>query len=72
MDNTTPTYEMNKTYTYVIENYGFDMLNIEEVNNIYKDGRVFSHFIELWLAKKFTLKHINGCKDHDFTDINTI
>jgi hypothetical protein len=72
MDNTTPTYEFNKTYTHVIENYGFDILNIEEVNNKYKDGRVFSHFIELWLAKMFTLKHINGCKDHDFTDINNL
>jgi hypothetical protein len=64
------TFEFNKTYTSTIENFEFGDLDSEKIKYIFKDGRVFSHFIEPWLAKQFHLKHIEGCKDHDFTDIN--
>ena len=65
-----PLFELNKTYINIIDNISFDYMDLETINSIFKDGRVFSHFIEPWLAKKFNLKHIKGCKDHDFTNIN--
>jgi len=61
--------EFNKTYNFTIENFGFGGLDSEKIKDIFKDGRVFSHFIEPWLARQFHLQHIEGCKDHDFTDI---
>jgi hypothetical protein len=62
--------ELNKTFTYTITNYAFDTLPDEIVKEIYKDGRVFSHFIEHWLAQRYPLNHISGCKAYDFTDKN--
>ena len=61
---------LNETNTYMLSNIGFDCLSEEVVNSIYKDGRVFSHFIEKWLEGKYPLKHITGCKGHDFEDRN--
>jgi hypothetical protein len=34
-----------------------------------KDGRPFAHFIEAWLAEKYPLVHVPGCKQYDHTDI---
>lgn len=64
----TPQVELNNTFSHVISGYGFGGLPIEQVDEIYKDGRVFSHFIEHWLEKKYPLIRVIGCKDHDFTD----
>jgi hypothetical protein len=64
---TTPI-ELNKTYTFAIENFSFDVLTREELIKRYKDGRPFSHFIEPWLTTKFPLKHIEGCKSYDHVD----
>ena len=64
----TPQVELNKTFSHTITGYGFGDLPIETVNGIYKDGRAFSHFIEHWLVKNYPLIHVDGCKDHDFTD----
>ena len=59
-----------------LKNVGFDSLPVEALQEIFKDGRAFSHFIEPWLAAKtwkdrvtgaeFQLNHIKGCKKHDF------
>jgi hypothetical protein len=65
-----PCVELNKTFHHTITNYGFDNLSIALVNEIYRDGRVFSHFIEHWLTTTYPLVHISGCKDHDFIDPN--
>lgn len=65
-----PSVELDKTSSHIITTYGFDNLPIDTVNEIYKDGRVFSHFIENWLATNYSLIHIKGCKDHDFIDPN--
>ena len=60
--------ELDTTSTYDIENFGFDDLSTEETIEIYKDGRVFSHFIEKWLTKRFPITHVGGCKKYDFVD----
>ena len=65
----TPQVELNKTFSHTLSGYGFGGLPIEKVNEIYKDGRVFSHFIEHWLEQNYPLIHVDGCKDHDFTDV---
>lgn len=73
-DNPTPeiqcSVELNKTFIHTITNVSFGELPIELVNEIFKDGRPFSHFIEKWIEKNYPLKHIPGCKKYDFTDIN--
>lgn len=72
MDNLyrVPSVELNKTFNHTIENVNFDNLPIETVNEIMKDGRVFSHFIEHWLSQKYPLTHVKGCKNYDFKDNN--
>ena len=61
---------LNTTFTYTFTNYGFGDLSEEECMNGYKDGRVFSHFIEIWLAGRFPIEHISGCKSYDFIDMH--
>lgn len=62
--------ELNKTFTHTLVNFGFDNLQNDECIEIFKDGRVFAHFIEKWISKTYPLTHVTGCKDHDFTDNN--
>tara|TARA_B100000900_G_C20405313_1_gene644481 strand:- start:319 stop:795 length:477 start_codon:yes stop_codon:yes gene_type:complete len=62
--------ELNKTFNHTIENYGFGNLSDENCIEILKDGRVFSHFIEVWLAENYPLIHVKGCKKYDFIDKN--
>lgn len=59
---------LNQVYQFKLENVAFDCLPLEQVAKIFKDGRVFSHLIEPWLAQKFPITHITGCKEYDFTD----
>jgi len=66
--------------TFHLKNVGFDALPPEALQEIFGDGRAFSHFIEPWLATKtwkdrgtgteFQLSHIKGCKKHDFEVTN--
>jgi hypothetical protein len=65
-----PSVELNKTFNHEIENYTFGNLSKDICKEILKDGRPFSHFIEEWIALNYPLKHIKGCKKHDFTDEN--
>ena len=67
---TTSSIELNTTFTHDIENFGFGDLSREETIEIYKDGRVFSHFIEKWIANHYPLTHVGGCKKYDFVDNN--
>ena len=60
----------NTTFSHKIENFGFGNLEQSAIINIYKDGRPFSHFIEAWLAIKYPLIHITGCKKYDHIYIN--
>lgn len=62
------TIIMDKTFTHTIKHFGFDNLSPEIISKLYKDGRVFSHFIEHWLAENYPFTHIGGCKDHDLVD----
>jgi len=64
------TIKPNITSTHTIEDFGFGYLPQSEVIEIYKDGRVFSHFIERWLPTKFPLVHIKGCKSYDHIHLN--
>ena len=59
---------LNKTFTHTITNYGFGNLPIETVDKILKDGRPFSHFIELWLEENYPIVWVEGCKSYDFKD----
>lgn len=61
---------LNKTYTHILKNLSFDKLSEIVILEILKDGRPFSHFIEHWLEETYPLKHIKGCKEYDFIDIN--
>ena len=63
-----PSVELNRTVCYTIDDYAFGGLPQETICDLFKDGRIFSHFIEKWLAVHYPLIHIVGCKDHDFVD----
>ena len=63
-----PSVELNKTFDHQIQMVSFDNLPEEDVNDIFKDGRAFAHFIEKWLAANYPLTHVEGCKSYDFTD----
>jgi hypothetical protein len=65
---TQPLIQLNHVYTYRLQDIHFDCLPESMLTEIFKDGRAFSHFIEPWLAEKFPLNHITGCKKYDHTD----
>ena len=58
----------NQTFVSTIQNFAFGDLSQEVIKEIFKDGRVFAHFIEPFLAQEYGLTHIKGCKDHDLVD----
>lgn len=60
--------EFNKTFNKTIRNVGFGDLPPAIVQEIFKDGRVFAHFIERLLAQEYGLTHVLGCKGHDLVD----
>ncbi len=61
----------NQTFHFVVKNYAFDMLPKAVVEELFKDGRNFAHFIERWIPITFPeLKWVTGCKSHDFIDEN--
>ena len=63
--------KFNTTFVHRIHNIAFGNLSNEACIRILKDGRAFSHFIEPWLEMNYpSLKHVTGCKDHDFEDID--
>ena len=57
--------QLNTTFTHTLSNIGFDYLPQDVVNNIMKDGRVFSHLIEKWISLEYPLEHIEGCQAYD-------
>ena len=63
-----PSVPLNITHTHQLEGWALPGLTEQEVLDIYSDGRVFSHFIEKWLSKKYPLVHVTGCKKFDFYD----
>lgn len=67
-NNIATSVELNKTFKHTISNYGFDNLTNEDIKEIFKDGRPFSHLIEPWIAQNYPLIHVKGCKKYDFTD----
>jgi len=62
--------KLNKTFTHLLDNVNFDNIPQKIVNEIMKDGRPFSHFIEPWICLNYPLQHVKGCKSYDFTDYN--
>lgn len=58
----------NETFTSTIQNVAFGNLSQELLKELFKDGRVFAHFIEPLLAQDYGLIHVKGCKDHDLVD----
>lgn len=66
------TLKENITFEFEIENMKLDNLEKNKINLLFRDGRVFSNFIESWLDNNCErLTQIKGCKDHDFIDIKT-
>ena len=60
---------LDKTLKYTLKNYSFDNLSQSICETIFKDGRIFSHFIEKWLDNTFEeLTWVGGCKSYDFID----
>lgn len=60
----------NVTINHSMQGCAYDNLSNEECIEVWKDGRVFPHFIERWLARNYpSLKRIKGCKSHDLEDI---
>ena len=70
MSNLISSIELNKTFHHTISNYSFGKLSNDKCIEIFKDGRVFSHFIEIWISENYPLIHVKGCKKYDFMDIN--
>ena len=60
------SYVLGKTYTHLLANISFDTLTADILKTVFKDGRVFSHLIEVWVAKEYNITHIKGCRGHDF------
>lgn len=58
----------NRTFTSTISNFAFGNLPQDTLKALFKDGRIFSHFIERVLAQDYGLTHIPGCKSHDLID----
>ena len=61
---------LNVTNTVKIPPITFGNLSSGIVNELFKDGRVASHFIEAWVAQNYPVTHVKGCKKYDFTDEN--
>ena len=59
--------QFNKVYNYEVKDYGFDGLDNDLVIDIFKDGRVFSHFSELLLENLFPELVYVDEKGYDFT-----
>ena len=65
------TIQYDKTTTKIVYNPRFDNLPPELINEIFKDGRPFSHFAEHWLDNNYNgLTHVPGCKSYDFINTN--
>jgi hypothetical protein len=62
------TIVFNTTIERKIENVSFDTLPVEVLHELFKDGRIFSHFMERILAKDYGLTHVPGCKGYDIVD----
>lgn len=60
--------ELNTTYGMRISDCSFDNLSGEVVEQIFKDGRHLSPFMEQLVCQKFGLTHVSGCKGHDMID----
>lgn len=61
--------EYEKTYNFHIDDIKFGELDKEALVEVFKDGRVASHFLERHLPIWFpSLVHVAGCKDHDHID----
>ena len=69
-ENIPVSVMLDVTFTHTLTDVRFDILSPEIIKKILKDGRVFSHFIEAWIERKYPIKHISGCKSYDFIDIN--
>ena len=62
--------QLNKVVKHILTNVSFDMIPENTLLDIFKDGRVFSHFIERWTPQHYPLEWVAGCKKYDFKDVN--
>jgi hypothetical protein len=60
--------EFNKTVSRTITDFTYDGLPREKLIELYRDGRISSHFEEHTIARDYILTHVGGCLDHDLVD----
>ena len=58
----------DKTFMKSIDKISFGNLSSDVLLTLFKDGRIFSHFAEQFLAQDYNLTHVTGCKGHDLID----
>ena len=64
---------LDETYDFSFDANEFRCpgLTQEEIIEMYRDGRVFSQWIERWMERTFPeLTRISGCKKYDFINSN--
>ena len=61
-------YELNKTYSFMLDNISFDNVPNNLLIELFKDGRHASHILELWIVNNFDNISKYNTKDHDFID----
>ena len=59
-------YELNKTYSFMLDNISFDNVPNNLLIELFKDGRHASHILELWIVNNFDNISKYNTKDHDF------
>lgn len=68
--------QLNTLYKFFIDNVQFGDLEPEEINLLFRDGRVASHFLEIQITKWFTelerkeIKRGRAKSDHVDKDMN--
>ena len=61
-------YELNKTYSFMLDNISFDNVPNNLLIELFKVGRHASHILELWIVNNFDNISKYNTKDHDFID----
>ena len=59
---------LDMTIDKTITGVSFGSLPQETLYELFRDGRISSHFMEHMLAQDFGLTHVTGCKGHDLVD----
>lgn len=60
---------IGKVHRFHLKDISFDMLQEDRLIALFKDGRVFSHFIEVWADQQFSaLSWVKDARGYDFVE----